>query len=342
MAEVQLPDVLNISNEQEAIDLIKKALDGEYDESIFQIKFNDWPKLDVTFRGDRYSSSLPSGVMASFLELQSSLNRIYADLVYSGDLRSLSSEDKQTIELVFYVEEGSSKIKADFTGFLNRLGDAMQDSKNFKTVVILVGVLGTAGVGGLVADSYFDNQAKIDIAKIESEALAERDSAETKRLKIVTDAMKAHPRLISSVEKINDAKKSVVASAYDADEVVIDGKHFSKDEIASLVTSQRSTTRVFVLNGTFIIDGLRGYSENEGKSTTVTLKDVESGEVFTAYFDKTDVDSFSFADIDRLFDAFKKSKQIKLSISQRVKPNGDVTKSTIITVKEVVETPEEE
>lgn len=342
MTEQQLLNVLNIDNDQDAINMIKSALAGEYDENILQIKFNAWPKLNVTFKGERYKSSLPSGVMVAFLELQNSLNRIYADLVYSGDLRSLSAEDKQVIELVFYVEEGSSKIKADFTGFLNRLGDAMQDSKNLKTVATLVGVLGVAGISGLVTDSYFDNQSKIDIAQIEAEAELKGDTSETERLKIVTEALKGHPRLVSSVENINHAKKSVVVSAYDADEVVLDDKLFSSDDISSLNTNQRTATRVVPFNSIFIIDGLRGYSENGGRSTTVTLKDIDTNEVLTAYFDKSDIDSFSFEDIDRLFDAFKNNKKIKLSISQRVKPNGDITKSTIVTVKDVIDNVEQQ
>ncbi len=344
--EKSMTDVVNeprlvISSDEDAIELMKNALAGEYDDTVFQLEFDNWPILDVRIKGDRYHHSLPTSAMVSFIELQDSLNRVYADLVYNGDLRSLSCEDKELIELVFIIEEGSTKIKANFTGFLNKLGDAVQDTNNFRSAVILVAGLGVAGMGALLADSYFDNQMTVDLAQIKQKADASGDAAETERLKVTVKALSESHKLLASVVSVHDAKKAIVASAPDAEEVTLGEKVFDTAQIKALTQSTRTQTSVINSNDAFIIDGIKGYSVDGGKNTLVMLKNLNTGELFSANFDKTNTDNFSFIDVDRMFKAFREGKPINLSVNRRTKPNGDVTKSTIVSIKTMVE-PEEE
>lgn len=336
MTDVVNESKLIIASDEDAIELMKKALAGEYDDTVFQLEFDNWPVLDVRMKGERYHHSLPTSAMVAFIELQDSLNRIYADLVYNGDLRSLSSDDKELIELVFIIEEGSTKIKANFTGFLNKLGDAVQDTNNFRSAVILVAGLGVAGMGTFLGDSYFDNQMTVDLAQIKQKADASGDAAETERLNITVNALSESHKLLASVVSVHDAKKAIVASAPDAEEVTLGEKVFDTAQINALTQSTRTQTTVINSSAAFIIDGIKGYSVDDGKNTLVMLKNVRTGEVFSANFDKTNTDNFAFNDVDRLFKAFRENKEINLSVNRRTKPNGEVTKSTIVSIKTLV------
>jgi hypothetical protein len=107
---------------------------------------------------------------------------------------------------------------------------------------------------------------------------------------------------------------------------------YSKADIAELARKTRSATTPELTTDVYLIDGIKGVTYHNEK-TAVSLLLQQTGEIVNCTMNKDDMDAFSQEEIDLLFDAFKNEQPVVLTLKQSKKPDGSVTKSTIVAIK---------
>lgn len=216
-----------IHNEAEAIALLQRALAGEFENDVISLDFENWPSVSFRVQGDRYHSSLPTSMMRALIDLQVHLNRVYAEILYGRSARALTEEDRQSIEIIYKVEEGSSQVLADLSAFFEQLAKSAIDKMTGKQLVITV-----LGVAALVAagsglDAYMTH--------------AEATQQEANRAHLEQQLVAQNQRLAEIQRETALALAGVVKSVPDAESVTVNGAHtFTQDDIRELATTERS------------------------------------------------------------------------------------------------------
>ncbi len=130
-----------IRNEAEAWEWLNRGLEGEIDtDEPINIRFDGWPTLDLKFTGHDFDQSVPTRVMPPLLDAQREIHRLYCQLAYGQqNLRKLTNEDRDRLELNIRVEKGSSDYSTNLSDVLN---EAIKSAvSNMDSVHILIASL---------------------------------------------------------------------------------------------------------------------------------------------------------------------------------------------------------
>lgn len=234
-----------IHNEPEALAILQRALNGEFDNDVINIDFDNWPAISFKITGDRYNSSITSSMMKSLLELQVHLNKVYAEILYgSNNSRLLTEEDRRLIEIVYTVEQGSSELFADLSGFFGELAKAAIDKMDAKHLVIsIVGVAAIVGAGSGLT-SYI--------------AHAETTQREANRATLETALIEQNNRLAAIQQQTALALANVVRSVPDATSVQVNQLHdFNTEDIRELNTTERAKTDPNRIDGPYLVTSVK-------------------------------------------------------------------------------------
>lgn len=170
-----------VSSADEAWALLRAVLDGKALPERVSLVFDGWPRFQMKVSGRDWHGTVPTRIMAPLLDVQRDLYRAYANVCYGdSNLRRLRDEDRELLELVLKVDEGSSEYEAPLYEQLTELARKAIDKMDARSLVITI--LGIAVVvGGVeinkawVAERQDANNAEQTIAL---------SKQETERLKI--------------------------------------------------------------------------------------------------------------------------------------------------------------
>ena len=233
-----------VSSEALAWKALERLVDG--DENLGPIHFEGWPSISLKVQGDRYSASLPSGLMRQVSEIQAVINRSYGRAAYQGDGRSVKHSERDEIELVYEIREGSTEIKADATGLLNRLGDAIAKPSTQKVAGITLVVLALILTGGVLM----------------SKMSSDRRDIETKRLELLERAIERAPDLKDATPEFQKVYRDIISSASDADQITIGTKRISTGQIAEIAGSQKGAGQRVDIKGKYRVSSLRRFAKH--------------------------------------------------------------------------------
>ena len=234
----------SISSEEEAWFALARLLDE--DEELGPIEFDGWPVIALKFEGERYSASLPSGLMRQISDIQGAFNRCYARVAYDKDARGIRHAERDELELVFEVSEGSTELKADATGLLDRLGDAMKKPSTARTAALTLVVLALIVAGSAVA----------------SRLSADRAAVDSQKLQLLQRAIEVAPQLKDATPEFQKVYRDIVAAASDADRIAIGKQELQSDEISEVAGAQRISGRRIELQGQFRVDAVRRFKKH--------------------------------------------------------------------------------
>jgi hypothetical protein len=231
-----------ISSEQEAWHALESFLSIKNDNR--HIEFDGWPSINMVIKGERYSSSLPANLLTKLSYLQFSLNTFYGKCVYGGNARNLKKHDKKEIELLYTIKKGSTDIKADATGLLNKLGEAMNstDTNVVASVTMLTAALIISGAVVLINNS--DNEKDIEV----------------ERLKTIERVIEKHPNLKSSIDELDSTLKNIILSVPDASDIEISGHKI--ESIMNMGELLALPEHIEEISGDYKIDTIRGYKNH--------------------------------------------------------------------------------
>ncbi|WP_155401891.1 hypothetical protein [Chromobacterium violaceum] len=239
-----LENSIVITSEREAWETLESLLKNRSAE--VYVEFSGWPTFDLVVKGERYASSIPANLLNKLSSIQGSLNTFYGRFVYDGDARNLKKYEKHEIELVYEVKKGSTEVKADATGLLNKMGEAMAKPSTQKIAGITLCVLALIVSGAIVISKKSSDNRDIEMEK----------------LKLLQEAVKVSPELKDTSRDFQDLFREIITSAADAKNISIGPQNYNEQKIQELAARNRSRFERVELSGTYRIKSIRGYQNH--------------------------------------------------------------------------------
>lgn len=225
-----------INTEQDAINCLEQLLAGEQLNPVF----NAWPSLTIHADGEQYHQSISSRNMSGLLEFQSSILRIYAELK-SGKpyISNLTNEEKNALEIVYNIEQGSSNYIGDITEIVRQLSTKMTSTELTITVITAL----VLWFGSSAYQKHKDTQLQMAISE-----------QETKRAQIMADAMSVASTHLKDVgETASNAHIELLKGYISADKVSMQGEVFDQSEIEKLTATTRTKATMKRLDGEYLV-----------------------------------------------------------------------------------------
>lgn len=245
-------DQIVIHNEQEAFDALELALANDIKETA-SIKFEGWPTFKLTIQGEDFHGTIPTRIMPPILELQKEIYRIYCREKYQTEnTRNLTKEERDQLELVVEVKEGSTEFIAALTNSLNGIivGTGMTGPQAI-VLIVSIGILITAGY-------MWKQWLKNKEVTHQQDISVELSQEESKRLEIVTEALTQQPKLQEISESIEELKTEFARKLKPTDSIKIDNQELLSGGQAALLTAKaRRQKELITIDGEFEINEIK-------------------------------------------------------------------------------------
>ncbi len=340
-----------VRTDSDALSLLERLVGGE-DIKLEDVTFEDWPRLELNVKGERYNSTITPELMKGFLELQTALNKSYALARYSASSRNLRDAEREDLKILVHVGEGSSEFFAKLYEQIDKVGDAFMQMESRDKLKGILGI-GLLLFGAYAVDAYLDNKVelrKLDVEQIQHEAernerldtlnLIQRLSdAETERMRLMTEHIyDNYPEVSSMRGFVDEAYDKIFAGVADAESVTIQGNKIPGSAVSELATTKRQASTGEVVTGIYRIKGVDHDSKTHYK---FKLRDVLRGEVFLASLPK-DGAIVTGAIVQILKDAEWDNKVVMMKVLTKSN-RGKITSAVIEKVTEITDqTPYEE
>lgn len=241
-------DELVIRTEEEAHQALSKALAAEISDTA-QVVFDGWPVFRLTISGQDFNGSIPTRIMPPILELQSEIHRIYCRAKYNTeDTRRLRQEERELLELVVIIRPGSTEFIATLADALNEIiKNANMSGKEIVTLLVAISFLVAGTVGWkdwLRAREREHNQ----------EVTVRLSQEETKRLELVTEAIRQRPELEHNKRAIDEFKSDLSKKLKPSDQLAMNGEPvITGVRAAEIVPAPRVSAEDVRIDGEFVI-----------------------------------------------------------------------------------------
>jgi len=298
---------LKITDEKSALELIKKALEGDFESEIVELSFENWPVFTLNVKGDRYNSTVTAGMMRSLLELQRHLHRVYAEVVYGKSARVLTTDEREQLEIVFKVEQGSSNIAADLSGFFTELGKNAMDKMTGRQIVGTVVGLGALLIASTTYTDYLSAQQK---------TLEEQN-----RHEVVSKLIDENSSLRNIYEEQQAAMTDILKSVIDAEQVQLPGSTLAKADLETITRQERQPTELRRIDGEYTISSFK----KKADSFRIEITRIEDGVTFSTELFKGHL---SMQEMEAITSALTSDRAINLNVVGRFR--GEVIKSAHI------------
>ncbi|MDH2293185.1 hypothetical protein [Cobetia sp. 1AS1] len=314
---------LIINSREEAFDLIEKALDGVKEDKIIDLDIKgDWSKITILIKGDNYQASLNGRLIKALSELQTQLNRIYANALYGKSAKALSNDEREEIELIFQVSKGSSLIEIDLGNWLEKLSEAGIEKMTGTEIVIVV--LGLAVVwGGSKAFNAYNTRKQNETDQQHATELAiKSQEEETKRqAALITALGESNETIRLAIKEKSQMDSNILKATPTADSVEINEKIYNRSDIEEANRSERQSTELDRQDDFYHIAGIA--TKPEG--FTVTLSD-KQGASIRAELAK---DKLKPDELDELWEALRDDEPIFIKLTVRTRL-GAINSATMI------------
>ncbi|MBL3601608.1 MAG: hypothetical protein JMN25_17380 [gamma proteobacterium endosymbiont of Lamellibrachia anaximandri] len=223
--------------------------------------------------------------MPPILDLQRELHKAHCVLRYGTDnLRKLTQEDRDRLEIVVKIEEGSSVFTAEFWKELNETVKLAMNDMESKHKLILIISLALAVSAPVSWKLWLSTQERMK----ELEVSVQLEELENERIKLLTRAQKSYADVKKVTEGVDGFRNHTLQRLHPEDQfhmmegdkarVSIDGGRATK-----VTQTQREKSVEIRLDGEFLIEevrsgGIRGFRVKvkrvtDNKEITVSIPD---------------------------------------------------------------------
>lgn len=224
----------------------------------------------MDIKGRDWHSTVPTRVMGPLLEVQKDINRAYAQIKYSEfNLRKLKDEERDELEVVVKVEEGSSIFDAELWQQFSRMAEAAIGRMNGNQVVITVLGIALAIVAPVMYRAWLAARQK----EKEIETQVALSQQETARLQVFADAIKAVPALQVVREDALATNNRFLKAVKPGDRLDMKGVELQGDEAAALAQPEREHAQDIFIDGVFLVLGNRTDKSNGFRITVRRVSD---------------------------------------------------------------------
>lgn len=239
---------VTITSAEQAWELLHIATSGDSIPEKLRIKFEGWPSFKMKVDGKDWKSTVPTRVMGPLLDLQKDLHRNYVAISYgSANLKKLRDEDRDSLEIVVKVADGSSDYLADLGKQMTILGQkALEKMSSRDAVISVVGVAAIVGTSVVALDWIASRQHEID-----AETKIELSKQETERLRIMKDAVTAQPRLEEARRDYVQTTNRILKTLKPNDTASVMGIAITGADAMEITQQDRARSQDIELSGAF-------------------------------------------------------------------------------------------
>lgn len=325
------PNIVKINSEESAWEFLKQSLDEAFTGTDIQVVFENWPSINIHIDKKGQNSSLNTKNMEGLIELQKTINRSFSILAYdTPNTNSLTSAEKQSLELLFKISEGTTGIQAALENAVEKITEKVvnkMESKHIAAVAISAALLWT---GHSCWSSWLQHQKEIKQIEHDVESRQFASEEEYKKMKLISDLAAHVPQLNAVKAKSEDMYNNVLKSVSDADTVSIAGiEDISGKTVQALVKTETEKTKAVRIDGAYRILKVDASKESSFK---VCVRSIDTGQQFIALVNDSFVTQEKYK--KALQNAEWNKKPVQLTVNARVKKES-VTSATIIDVEEI-------
>lgn len=243
-----------IRNEDDAWRLLKRALKEE-NFAVDGIKFDGWPNLDIHLEGKDLHATLPSRYLPALIEYQEALERVFTYVQYKEkNLRRLKDHEREDLQIVYSLEEGSTGIFSQCAEALDRISQAT-DKMTGKQIAITVCVLALLYSSSSAWSQWLDHKEAIAKTSAQDRLVTQivEDSAEKtkllERMQLLDDATKSSTYGKSVLKSVDEAHSKLVNSMADDDLLYIGEQKVAGRDIKEAISKGRQKTKPYSHQG---------------------------------------------------------------------------------------------
>lgn len=218
MNTIQINDFKELANYIE-----KLPNDIEWFENNRFILDEDIPGIQLHITGNQFHSSMSTTVMRSILKLQDAIYHQYSLLMY-GEIRRLSQEEKDMLEIYAKVENGSSIFEIIPKEIIKSISKRVENMSS-KEIIASIAAVAVAATLYVSTTKIIDSRAKIKELEIQSQMLTDVQKT-TAQAQI--EMVKAQTEFYKEIVKQGGATK-----------IEINGEEIQVDEVKNITTSPR-------------------------------------------------------------------------------------------------------
>ena len=235
-----------IRSDADVHEAIARLEAGAMDE---ELHFVDWPRFEVTIRGESFDGGVPTRIMPALLRVQQAIDRAYARSV-GRDGRRLAREERRRIELIVRVKPGSTTFVSELAPVLNNaLTAAVKNMSGPETVITILGV--ALIVGGVVVWKAHIN-SRAELRRIDHRTRMSEE--ETRRLQAIADLASSHPMVRASLDDMEAAQDTLLRGLEFGDQLLAGDESLVDGETGRRIARKPRPEPVQDrLDGTFVI-----------------------------------------------------------------------------------------
>ncbi|STQ77443.1 hypothetical protein [Grimontia hollisae] len=323
---------LVINSESDFLSYVLDVLVYEKQEQ--KLVFEGWPLVNINIKGERYHSTLPIKLMEAFIGLQQEFDKAYTWISYGTSNRQrLTNSDKELLELVFKIEEGSTQATGGGGDWLNSIFerlDVVLSDMNGRHKLILYTVIALSISGTIVGTNLLDNQTKRLTEEQKTEQIELLTNANNRSLEIMREIVldrieKDAPETKKVIEHFDEGYKGIVKAVPDAESMSIGDQTLTKDDIERISTKPDVVKQVEDSKDTFIIEYIK-------KRPAYWIVGVQpTSDPDASYSIKAELQYLTQIQKTALHDAFRDEIPIELHYQATYK-NGDISAARLLNV----------
>lgn len=280
MQELEQDGVLVIRGEDDAWALLNHVLEGGDLPENPELRFEGWPVYKLKVDGRDWHSSVPTRIMPPMLEIQRDLNRAYAQIRYGEpNIRRLKDEEKDQLEIVVEVDEGSSDYQAKLWEYADQLVKAGIDRMEPTHYITIALIVSLAWGGSLIARRWIDKRSEDKQVDIQAKRDVQLSEQETKRTELMTRALTRHPEMQEVKTHVEDATNRILRTLKPQDRAIIGSVEVNGYEAKELAREARQTSTDVEITGDFRI---RSNDVTDPTVYKLRLEHLDTGEMFNA------------------------------------------------------------
>jgi hypothetical protein len=232
------PEKIFIRSADDAWQQLKLIAIGDVPENI-ELIFDGWPNYDVVIKGKDWNGTVPTRVMQPLLDLQQDVNRLFAQVYYGeANLRKLSDDDREALELIVKVKEGSSDYRAPLDKQLTEIAKKVVDKMDSRH--LMQTMIGAALIWGSVEINKAWVSERQEANKVEQ--TVELSKQETERLKLFADALNNRPVLGNTKADYETTQNRLLKALKPSDSVRTGGVELSGAQALEIIQTSRATS----------------------------------------------------------------------------------------------------
>ena len=248
-----------IRSENDAWDVLRRALDGEFDKYAPDIEFSGWPSLVIKVEIPKQTITPP--LMVGFLAFQNAIYRSYSILKHeTRNINKLTEEEKRALEISIYVSDGSSVFKAFAERLAKELSKVLRDKLEARHWVIIIVSVSLMYFSHSAYHDYLKNQLeerKAHVQLEEKRVLLESQkflsAEETKKLELFARAMGEHKELPRLGAEVDISRQTILKGIGKTGDASIAGAEVSQELARELAKNPRHVSEKIEIQGEFRI-----------------------------------------------------------------------------------------